>query len=123
MEKLTGRPKGIPITGSAGHRVHITARVVIWVVLSLSLFIAFTTSAVAVLCLQMDHHGSVVRTTRAVDAESLGESIAAGPMSMASGPEGAVSAQACCHQQVSTPKAVIGVQKVSPPEEETVLRR
>lgn len=90
-------------------------------VLSLSLFIAFTPSAAAALCLQADHHGSAIQTTHAVDTEPPGESNGAGSMSMVTEPEGTLPAQACCHPRASTPKAVIGAQKVTPPEQATVL--
>ncbi|WP_139186320.1 hypothetical protein [Arthrobacter subterraneus] len=91
------------------------------IVLSFSLLIAFTTSAAAALCLQMEQHGPMPMSDRAVAMEPSGQLGDAMATSMTAGPEGSPSAQACCHQQVNTTEATTAPQRALPAEQAVVL--
>lgn len=104
-----------------------TMRMVVQFVLCFSLVVAFTTSAAAALCLQMEHRGPAMMagSTMAMDSPgpvtSAGEVTGAAEMDGALGPKGSLSASACCHQQVSTPQAVTASQRALPAEQTASL--
>lgn len=78
-------------------------RTIVRVAICFSLLVAFTTSAAAALCLQMEHHG----TPAANDA----------PVAMDMPvPAGSPSAKACCYQQSDSPNAVVVQQRALPAE-------
>ncbi|MFJ6280556.1 hypothetical protein [Arthrobacter subterraneus] len=72
-------------------------------VLCFSLLVAFTTSAAAALCLQMEHHG----------APAVNDAPVAVDMPV---PAGSPSAKACCYQQSDSPNAVVVQQRALPAE-------
>lgn len=77
-------------------------RTIVRVALCFSLLVAFTTSAAAALCLQMEHG-----TPAANDA----------PVAMDMPvPAGSPSAKACCYQQSDSPNAVVVQQRALPAE-------
>lgn len=78
-------------------------RTILRAVLCLSLLVAFTTSAAAALCLQMEHHGMPGTNDAPVAVEM--------PV-----PAGSPSAQACCYQQADSPDAVVAQQRALPGE-------
>jgi len=81
----------------------VTVRAVIRAVLGFSLLVAFTTSAAALMCLQMDQTGSMVMTSAAPDPVKQASDTAMPVMahSMHSRPE-----HACCFEQERTPQAI-----------------
>lgn len=90
------------------------------VTLVFSLLVAFTTSAAAALCLQMEHTsgamtGSAVAMGPTVPTSNTEAAV------LAAVPKGSPSTQACCHQQVSTPAAVAPPQRAVPAEPADVL--
>ncbi|MFP5316296.1 MAG: hypothetical protein ACLGHS_13095 [Actinomycetes bacterium] len=91
------------------------------IVLSFSLVFAFTTSAAAALCLQMEQHGPMSMGDRTVAMEPSGQPGAATAMSMTAGPKGSPSAQACCHQQVNTTEGITAPQPALPAEQVVAL--
>lgn len=101
----------MPVQGSTG----ITVQTVMRFLLSLSLLVAFTTSAAAALCLQMEQHDPA-SMTEPTSAMALRGHIDDTMMIMVSGPKGSPSAHACCHQQADTPEAVTPPQRAVPAE-------
>lgn len=91
------------------------------IVLSFSLLLAFTTSAAAALCLQMEQHNSTSMTSPMVAMNSPGPTSDAIAMSMTAGPKGSPSAQACCHQQVNTTEGITAPQRALPAEQAVAL--
>lgn len=82
--------------------------------LSLSLLVAFTTSAAAALCLQMHHHpGAEAVTSHAVPV-ATGHTNPAGATAAVDDPAGSPPRHACCDQQQSTPKAISPAQRTYP---------
>lgn len=79
-------------------------RTILRAVLCLSLLVAFTTSAAAALCLQMEHHGAPAANHAPVAAMDM-------PV-----PAGSPSAKACCYQQSDSPNAVVVQQRALPAE-------
>lgn len=80
----------------------VTVRAVMRVVLGFSLLVAFTTSAAAVMCLQLDETGSMVMTSAASGA--VGQSSDTALSVMASSTD-SPSGRACCNEQEGTPQA------------------
>jgi hypothetical protein len=81
----------------------VTAQTVMRALLGLSLLVAFTTPATAVMCLQMDQMGPMAMIS-AAPAPAGEASDAASPVMVGSGhspPE-----RACCFEQEGTPQAV-----------------
>ncbi|WP_299165550.1 hypothetical protein [uncultured Arthrobacter sp.] len=76
-------------------------------VLTFSLLVAFTTSAAAALCLQMDH-GAAAAGMSSVSADL-------------SAPTGSPLTKACCYQQSGTPDAVTATQRALPIEQSAAL--
>lgn len=91
----------------------ITARTVVRLVLCFSLLVAFTTSASAALCLQMEHTPGAM-TGSAVAMVPPDRASGAGAVSVSSGSKGSPSAHACCYQQSGTPDAVVPPQRAVP---------
>lgn len=89
-------------------------------VLSFSLLVAFTTSAAAALCLQMEHTpGAMAGSAVLMDStDPISNTEAAGVAAVLKGPP---SAHACCHQEVSTPDAMTSPQRAVPAEPTGVL--
>lgn len=82
--------------------------------LSLSLLVAFTTSAAAALCPQVDHSGAgAVIASHAVPVAAR-HTNPAGATAAMDDPAGSPSRHACCDQQWSTPKAVTTAQRTYP---------
>lgn len=83
--------------------LRVTARAVMRAVLGFSLLVAFTTSAAAVMCLQMDKTGSMAMTSAAPGP--VGQSSDTALSVMASSTD-SPSGRACCFEQEGTPQAV-----------------
>lgn len=92
----------------------VTIKAVVRAVLGLSLLVAFTTSAAAALCLQMDHReGSALAASHFVLIESEPAN-RAGTTVAADDSSGLAPRHACCYQQESTPKAIAPAQRTYP---------
>ncbi|MBD1540404.1 hypothetical protein [Pseudarthrobacter oxydans] len=89
----------------------VTARAVMRAVLGFSLLVAFTTSAAAVMCLQMDQTGSMAMTSAAPALAGQASDTASPVMadSVHSPPE-----RACCFEQDGTPQAIAPPYRSSP---------
>ncbi|WP_299169848.1 hypothetical protein [uncultured Arthrobacter sp.] len=99
----------------------ITAQAVMRLVLCVSLLVAFTTSAAAALCLQMEQHTPGVMTGSGMAMDSSAPGSGSEGMFMSAGPEGSSSTHACCHQQASTPDPVTPPQRAVPTEPTAVF--
>lgn len=91
------------------------------IVLSFSLFLAFTTSAAAALCLQMEHRGPTSMGDRVVVMEPSAQFSDTTMTGMTTGPKGSPSAQACCHQRVGTIEGITASQRALPAEQAVAL--
>ncbi|CCQ47530.1 hypothetical protein ARTSIC4J27_3519 [Pseudarthrobacter siccitolerans] len=87
---------------------------VVRAVLSLSLLVAFTTSAAAALCLQMDHHRTVAMGVSQAVPIAAKHTNPAGAIAAVDDPAGSPSRHACCWQQKSTPEAITPAQRTYP---------
>jgi hypothetical protein len=89
---------------------------VVRALLSLSLLVAFTTSAAAALCLQMHHPGAEIVTSH-VAPVAAGHTNPAGATAAVDDPAGSGPRHACCDQQESGPNAVTTAQRRYPEPE------
>lgn len=85
-----------------------------------SLLVAFTTSAAAALCLQMEHTSGAMTGNPVAMGPTVPTSTTEAAV-LAAVPKGSSSAQACCHQRVGTPDAVAPPQRAVPAEPADVL--
>jgi hypothetical protein len=83
--------------------LRVTAGAVMRAVLGFSLLVTFTTSAAALMCLQMDETGSMVMTSAAPGA--VGQSSDTALSVMASSTD-SPSGRACCNEQEGKPQAI-----------------
>ncbi|WP_104443548.1 hypothetical protein [Arthrobacter sp. B3] len=84
------------------------------VVLGLSLLVAFTASAAAALCLQMDHPRAVAVTVSHAVPVTAGNTNPAEAIAAVDDPAGSPSRHACCYRQESTPEAITPAQRTYP---------
>jgi hypothetical protein len=81
----------------------VTVRAVMRAVLGFSLLVAFTTSAAAVMCLQMDHTGSMAMTSTAhAPVKPTGDTA----MPLVDHPVHLSPEHACCFEQERIPQAI-----------------